>query len=102
VRRSPALEEGASLDLCAALTGARITKRSNFSGCVLPSVTRGRRTNDLQLRLPAPRTLQLENRLAGLDFVDEIRQPAVAAAASQLNLWKERSHSRLRVEAYRT
>jgi hypothetical protein len=38
------------------------------------------------MRMPAPRALQLEDELAGFDFVHEIRQSPVTSGASHLRL----------------
>jgi hypothetical protein len=62
-----------------------LRKQSGF-GALLLGVARGRWPDDFDMRLPTPRALQLEDGLPGLDLIDEIAQPSVAAAAPKLDL----------------
>ena len=72
-----------SVDLCAAPGWKRPSEGSRLRRRHLG---RARRPDDLQMRLPTPRALQLQEHLSRLDFVDDVTQPSVASKATELAL----------------
>jgi hypothetical protein len=61
------------------------------SGRLCASLAFARRPDDLQVRKPTSWAFQLEDRLSGADFVDDVRESSVAAGAADLGL-HERAH----------